>query len=159
VLALWIVAWVVLGVVDLALGLANDAPGGVLLLAALTAVAFIVVGSLVIVAVHGSSLIVDRASERTLMVCVLAALLVGGGATILLPGVTVVVLIAVALFGVGFALFRALPAVISGRLRGQRPDEESVQRNARRDALFAAAAESYGESTRDLANGGGAKSG
>jgi Na+/melibiose symporter-like transporter len=139
-LALWIVGWLVIGIVDLALGVYHGAPDGILVLAALTDVAFIVVGGFVIVFVYGSSRIIERVSERTLLLTVIVAVLLCGAGTILLPGVTVVACVALGLFAVGFGAVRLTPAVISGRRRGTRPDEEAARRNARRDAVFAGTA-------------------
>ena len=135
-LGLWIVGWLVIGVADLALGFANSAPAGILALAALTAFGFIAVGSVVISFLFGSSLAIDRAPDRTVQGVIVVFLVVGGGAAILLPGVAIVLCVALGLVAAGLGI-RLVPAVMSGRQRGRRPDDEALRRNARRDEVLA----------------------
>jgi hypothetical protein len=154
-LAFWTAGWLLIGVVDLALGVVNGAPDVVLALAALTILLFIVVGGFVIAFVYGSSRIVDRTSERTLTVAVIVVLLVGGLSAIVLPGITLVVCVALGLFALGFGLIRLTPAFMSGRRRGRRPDEQAAMRNARRDAVFAGIAAQSGDAASRGAGGDG----
>ena len=135
-LGLWIVGWLVIGVADLALGFANSAPAGILALAALTAFGFIAVGSVVISFLFGSSLAIDRAPDRTVQGVIVVFLVVGGGAAILLPGVAIVLCVALGLVAAGLGI-RLVPVVMSGRQRGRRPDDEALRRNARRDEVLA----------------------
>jgi Na+/melibiose symporter-like transporter len=150
VLGLWIGGWLVIGAIDLALGSYHGAPDRIMVLAAFADLAFIVVGSFVIVFAYGSSRVVERLSERTLAITVIAAVLLGGLGTILTPGVTVVVCVALGLFALGFGAIRLMPAIMAGRRRGERPDEEATRRNARRDAVFA----STSKRIRNPADGG-----
>lgn len=152
VLGLWIVGWLAIGALDLGLGLNNGAPHEILTLAVLTDLAFIVVGSFVIVFVYGSSRLIDRVSERTLATIVIVAFVVGGAALILLPGVAVVLGVAFAMFAICFGAIRLVPALMAGRRRGERPDQEAAARNARRDALFASAARRTGGPPTDAAD-------
>jgi hypothetical protein len=154
-LVLWTAGWLLIGVVDLALGIVNGAPDVVLALAALTVLLFIVVGDFVIAFVYGSSRIIDRTSERTLAATAVVILLVGGLGIILLPGVTIVACVALGLFALGFGAMRLAPALMSGRTRGKRPDEQAAVRNARRDAVFASIATQSGDAAPEGEGGGG----
>lgn len=149
----WVAAWLLIGVVDLALGLVNGAPGDILALAALTVIGFMVVGGFVIVFVYGNARAIERVPERTLAIAAVVTVLLVGAGIILLPGLTFLASMALGLFAAGFGAIRLTMIAMSGRRRGERPDDEAARRNARRDAVFASAASHTGEPATGASDG------
>jgi MFS family permease len=147
-LGLWIVGWLLIGVVVLVLGVLNGAPGDVLTLAAFSDLVIIVLGIVVIVFVSGSGRLVDRLSERALSVAWIVVLVGGAVAVILLPGIRLLALLVFGAFALGFVATRLPLAASTGQRANKPPDEPADPRDAQRDAVFASlAARSCGSAT------------